>query len=315
MVVQLLVMSAVLGASTFAVGMLPLSYAFSKSHLERLSALGTGLLLGAALGVIIPEGIEAMAEANSNGTPTNRIAFCLVLGFTLMLIIEQLLAPNAHSHSQQGLPIPLSKARAPDALSAVEFDAELGDLDPEGRSPDHHDIAPSTATLDPDSGRERAFPLLLGLVIHGSADGLALGVANISKGVPGTTNAISFVVFLALILHKAPTSLAFTTSILSTNLPRPDCKKYLAIFSASTPLAAIASYAVFSFFGDGDKGSLIGMALLISGGTFLYVATVLQPVSNHAPVSGDLRPASRVLFITIGMFVPLLLSSLFDHGH
>ena len=53
--------------------MLPLSYAFSssssgsvaneqyvyyikiESHLERLSALGTGLLLGVALGVIIPE--------------------------------------------------------------------------------------------------------------------------------------------------------------------------------------------------------------------------------------------------------------------
>lgn len=73
MVVQLLVMSAILGGSTFAVGMLPLSYAFSSmppsyslavrikltsysgSHLERLATLGTGLLLGAALGVIIPE--------------------------------------------------------------------------------------------------------------------------------------------------------------------------------------------------------------------------------------------------------------------
>ena len=77
MAVVLFIMSAVLGISTFAIGMLPLLYAFSssssrsvkdllqyiyyieiESHLERLSALGTGLLLGAALGVIIPEYVQ-----------------------------------------------------------------------------------------------------------------------------------------------------------------------------------------------------------------------------------------------------------------
>ena len=73
MAIALFIMSAVLAVSTFAIGMLPLLYAFSssssrsvtseqyiyyieiESHLERLSALGTGLLLGVALGVIIPE--------------------------------------------------------------------------------------------------------------------------------------------------------------------------------------------------------------------------------------------------------------------
>ena len=76
MAIILFIMSAVLGVSTFAIGMLPLLYAFSssssrfaaneqyvyyaeiESHLERLSALGTGLLLGAALGVIIPEYVQ-----------------------------------------------------------------------------------------------------------------------------------------------------------------------------------------------------------------------------------------------------------------
>ncbi|KAF8195585.1 hypothetical protein BJ912DRAFT_957476 [Pholiota molesta] len=282
MVVQLLVMSLVLGASTFIVGMLPLSYAFSKGHLEQLTALGTGLLLGAALGVIIPEGIEATIEASSEEIPTGRIAFGLVAGFTIMLIIEQLLAPNAHSHSLETGAIPLSKSRIPDSVTSIEFDAELGDMAYERHSTEHASVGTLSPTLDVGSGRERAFPLLLGLAIHGSAD--------------------------------APTALAFTTSILASNLPRPDCKKYLAIFSLSTPLTAIASYMLFSFFGDGDKGNLIGMALLISGGTFLYVATVLQPVSSHGP-SSDMRATSRVLLITIGMFIPLLLSSLFGHGH
>ncbi|KDR82885.1 hypothetical protein GALMADRAFT_238519 [Galerina marginata CBS 339.88] len=313
MVVQLLVMSLVLAGSTFAVGMLPLSYTFSKSHLERLSTLGTGLLLGAALGVIIPEGIETVVEANPNEVPTGTISLSLIIGFILMLIIEQLISPNAHSLDD--VPISLPKGTSADTAE-VEFDAELGELDQGGRSLDNHNSNPITpAPFDAGAGKERAFTLLLGLVFHGCADGLALGVANL-KTSPGTANALSFVVFLALILHKAPTSLAFTTSILSTNLPRPNCKKYLAIFSLSTPLSAIVSYTAFHlFFGDGNKGNLIGIALLVSGGTFLYVATVLQPVSHHSPASAELRPTTRVFFIAVGMFIPFLLSSLIGHGH
>lgn len=313
MALQLLVMSAILGAATFGVGMLPLFYAFSKNHLERLSVLGTGLLLGAALGVIIPEGVEATIEANPGKPPTGRIALALIIGFTLMLIMEQLISPSSHSHSLDGVPSNAQKLGSP--LTDIEFDAELGDLSQAGRATDHTAASSLPISLDPHSGKDRAFPLLLGLAIHGSADGLALGVANLENNLTGKSGAMSFVVFLALIIHKAPTSLAFTTSLLSTSLSRPNCKKYVAIFSASTPLSAIVSYVLFSSLGKGNDGNLIGMALLISGGTFLYVATVLQPVSNHGTLPGDMKAASRVLLITIGMFIPLALSSLFDHGH
>lgn len=142
-------------------------------------------------------GIEATVEASPAGAepPTGRIAFCLVLGFTLMLIVEQLLSPNAHTHS-----LDFSAIKAAD----VEFDAELGDLSHEGRSASVPGTPSSAAMRNSESagGREKAFPLLLGLVIHGGADGLALGVANVSKGATGSPGAISFVVFLALILHK-----------------------------------------------------------------------------------------------------------------
>ncbi|CAA7261565.1 unnamed protein product [Cyclocybe aegerita] len=313
MVLQLLVMVALLGASSFAVGMLPLSYAFSKSHLERLSALGTGLLLGAALGVIIPEGLEAIAEAHPKELPMGLISLCLVVGFVVMLVIEQLVSPNGRSHSFDDMHIPAQKARAPDSASQIEFDAELGDLDPEGRvSETASGSDPATiVSSDAGSGKERAFALLIGLVIHAAADGLALGVANVASGASS-----AFVVFLALVLHKAPTALAFTTSLLSTNLPRLKCKMYLVIFSLSTPISALASYFILAIFQGRDESSnLAGLALLASGGTFLYVATVLQPVSNHSPIPGDMRPASRVLFISLGMFIPLVLSTIFGHGH
>ena len=72
MILQVLLMAAFLGVASFVVGMLPLLYMFSsmlpnifhlhallflslEHRLDHLSALGTGLLLGTALGVIIPE--------------------------------------------------------------------------------------------------------------------------------------------------------------------------------------------------------------------------------------------------------------------
>lgn len=311
MVLQILTMSAILGGATFAVGMLPLSFTFSKSHLDRLSVLGTGLLLGAALGVIIPEGIEATVEANPGKLPTGSIALSLVSGFTVMLIMEQLLSPKSHSHSLDNAPTPAQKGQG--NPSNIEFEAELGDLDQTGGATNH--AATTFSPLDSNSGKDRALALLLGLAIHASADGFALGVANLENALTGKSSAISIVVFLALIIHKAPTAVAFTASLLSTNLSRVYCKRYLAIFSACTPLSAIGSYVAFSYLGQSDKGNLIGTALLISGGTFLYIATVLQPVSSHAPLPGDMKSASRVLFITVGMFIPLLLSSLFSHGH
>jgi len=301
-------MSAVLGVSTFAIGMLPLLYTFSKSHLERLSALGTGLLLGAALGVIIPEGIEAINAAHTDGPPTSRIALCLVIGFTLMLIIEQLISPHSHSHPPNG------SISIPNSTSEIEFDAELGDIGLEN-SLDRRLDPPSTSnTLEASADSERAFVLLLGLVIHGTADGLALGVAHVAGSSSGNTNTLPLVVFFALVLHKAPTTLAFTTSIIPTNIPRSKCTKYVAIFSLSTPLSALVTYIVFSSLGMGGKGDLTGLALLVSGGTFLYVATVLQPAIRHSPVPGEMQARTRVFIIVLGMFIPLVFR-LFNHTH
>lgn len=95
------------------------------------------------------------------------------------------------------------------------------------------------------------------------------------------------------------------------------------------------TYTGFSFFGVGDKGDLPGLALLLSvcylfilyltylvglfliyiqGGTFLYVATVLQPVKHHSPVPGEMRATTRVFIIILGMFIPLVFR-LFHHAH
>ncbi|KAG5646524.1 hypothetical protein DXG03_003291 [Asterophora parasitica] len=211
-----------------------------------------------------------------------------------MLIIEQL-SSHSHTHSHSlvdNVALHTVKSDTNPKSPDVEFDAELGDLEREEGldragylQPEGPISAHPTETLATPG---RAFPLTFGLVVHGLADGLALGASSLAKDESGGSSKLSFIVFLALIIHKAPTSLALTTSLLATSLPRAKCKKYLTIFASSTPIGAIASYLLFSFI-----------------------------VSEHsaAPAPGEMRPSTRVFYIALGMFVPFLLSSLLGHGH
>ncbi|CDO70839.1 hypothetical protein BN946_scf184801.g32 [Trametes cinnabarina] len=318
------IMAVLLGAGSFGTGMLPLSVAFSRSSLSALSAFGTGLLLGAALGVVIPEGIETLASsARTEVFPTSTIALSLITGFTFMLIVEQTVSDHPEPY-----PIEASQPPKPsEEESTVEFDVELGELErAEGISP----AGPSRPHPPPHEvveTRARALPLTLGLVVHALADGLALGSASLSDGAsePSTSGSVhptglSVVVFLALVVHKAPTALALTTSLLSTSLSPAQCKKHLAIFSAATPLGTLVSYWLLSFFGADSHGRWPGVALLFSGGSFLYVATVLQPSLTHShSASGDAggSPRGRLALTIGGMLAPFCIAALLgdDHGH
>jgi zinc transporter 9 len=208
----------------------------------------------------------------------------------LMMVVEQLVAPHSHSHSHySSVPSGAHDAALPlhsvgqQTSSTVEFDAELGDLE----QPDPPSSSTGFMQVDMDEikgSRARAYPLTFGLIMHGLADGLALGVSSLSAAGAASDSHrdLSFIVFLALIIHKgdfqalrnpvflslnyflAPTSLALTTSLLNTSLPRPECRKHLAFFSASTPVGAIVSYALLSFFSAGAQGTWTGLALLVS---------------------------------------------------
>jgi zinc transporter 9 len=306
-------MSLLLGLGSFGVGMLPLAFVFSKIHLARLSTLGTGLLLGAALGVIIPEGVGTLAAAYPpSELPTSKIALSLLCGFTFILVVEQIASPHAHAHPPD-LPLHSSKPIS----SEVEFDADLGELERDqgvGRSGSGF-VRVDLPTPDVnDANKKRAYSMMLGLVTHAFADGLALGASALSTE-HGASSSISLVVFLALMVHRAPTALALTTSLLTTSLTRAECKKFLLYFSASTPLAALVSYGIFLSLGWEESNDWTGIALLVSGGTFLYVATVLQPVSQHSPSSyEDMRPMTRIAFIALGMFIPFTIGAMVGHG-
>ena len=217
--------------------------------MSRLIALGSGLLLGAGLGIIIPEyvpsthfastdlepaysrGVEAVIEANKSGAssrgdhfPAMTIAVSLLVGFTFMLITEQLI-PGAHSHS--GPHIHGSSSPSPKG-STIEFDAdvELGELEDSSRSP--HPTAPrpaSTSAQRPTTPRTsgdgftiplsgKGLTLTLGLVLHALSDGLALGSSIVSD--PGSQD-LSLVIFAALAIHKGMATPGVRTMIKTLN--------------------------------------------------------------------------------------------------
>lgn len=138
--------------------------------------------------------------------------------------------------------------------------------------------------------------------------------------------------------RPGPTALGLTTTLLSLDLPRPAIQKRLLIFSCAAPLGAIITYLLTSMFGrhlDGGSDSSIdalswwtGVVLLFSGGSFLYVATVLQPISaadsdehshdpheGHGQHGGGLGKYARVGWIAAGMGLPVVLTRVVGGGH
>jgi len=297
-------MSSLLGLGSFLVAQLPLSFAFSNSATSSLSNFGTGLLLGAALGVVLPEGIEVIM-AGKAAVPVTWIAVSLIMGFAFMFMVEHLTgSDHSHPHSNHNDifnlgTLPELGGTTEDAHTSIE----------QGELARHHNI-----------GSKKALQLTVGLVVHSLADGFALGASALSDSAPvggeSHSSELSLVVFLALLIHKAPAALALTTSLLMTPLSRSAIRRHLAIFAASTPAGAILTYIVLDLLGSNSGVQWTGQTLLFSAGTFLYVATVLQPVASHESVSSQgSKKLVNLLICLCGMFLPLGISLMVKHDH
>ena len=100
-----------------------------------------------------------------------------------MLTVEHL-GPSSHGHGNE-LPQSAWSAQTPGA------DVELSQLENEQGIPH---LAAGTPIP--------ALPLTLGMVLHGLADGLALGVSALSGNDHESSTNLTLVVFMALAVHK-----------------------------------------------------------------------------------------------------------------
>lgn len=111
----------------------------------------------------------------------------------------------------------------------------------------------------------------MGLVVHAAADGVALGAAATTKHTD-----VEFIVFLAIMLHKAPAAFGLVTFLLHEGVSRRQIRRNLMLFALAAPIMTLVTYFLL---GNEQKARLdssngTGLAMLFSAGTFLYVSTV-----------------------------------------
>lgn len=121
------------------------------------------------------------------------------------------------------------------------------------------------------SSNSHSFAMTTGLVIHAAADGIALGAS-------GSNPSLSFIIFLALLVHKAPAAFGLTSVLLKHGLSSRAVRGHLLVFSLAAPVGAILTFIAVQTLGSGVGGDesshrwRTGVLLLFSAGTFLLVA-------------------------------------------
>ncbi|EMC99383.1 hypothetical protein BAUCODRAFT_31702 [Baudoinia panamericana UAMH 10762] len=133
----------------------------------------------------------------------------------------------------------------------------------------------------------------VGLVIHAVADGIALGASTTTTTTSNTQN-LTFIIFLALMIHKAPAAFGLTAVLLKQGLSKRMARFHLLIFSCAAPAGAVLTWTLIRLGGYspavlGESASAefaTGVLLLFSAGTFLYVAvhTMQESGSGHEHV-------------------------------
>lgn len=306
----LILLSLAMLIGCYIAGIIPLSITLSEEKLKSVTVFGAGLLVGTALAVIIPEGINAMYtsgdhshhhESHSKETEKHTatghehhehhhstmdvhslIGITLVSGFIFMLIVDQIGGAHAHAHAPP--------------------DTEAGQ------------------TLQQNRNRITA---TLGLVVHAAADGIALGAATVLAHTH-----LTMIVFIAIMLHKMPAAFGLVSFLLHEGFERNRIRKHLLVFALAAPVLAVFTYVILS---QRSVESLhdtktTGIAMLFSAGTFLYVATVhvLPEVSSsktqHSNPDGSVVikehkgfRSKDLMAIVIGAVLPVILS--IGHKH
>ncbi|PKC16853.1 Zinc/iron permease [Rhizophagus irregularis] len=343
----LFLLSMTMFIGSFLAGSIPLAFHLSEDRLRTISAFGVGLLVGTSLIVIIPEGIETLYSVesskviNSNSLLTinnNNFDKRNIWNNNIKLRNEYSYNNNIKNFFQK------RSIKVEEVLKDKHNDS---DHDHDHDRANHHyigfalisgfammfvidqidsshghnhtrgNVVSLTELRGSSSIHKKPASATIGLVIHAAADGIALGAS-------ASQPALELIVFLAIMLHKAPAAFGLSTILLREAYTRRQIRKHLLTFSLAAPLSAIFTYSLLQRSGEIDP---IGMKwwtavlLLFSGGTFLYVAMhVMQDVTSGNGKDNGFNghniikmKKSHVAFMLLGMFMPLLLQ--FEHGH
>uniref|UniRef100_A0A8R1XR79 Zinc transporter ZIP9 n=1 Tax=Onchocerca volvulus TaxID=6282 RepID=A0A8R1XR79_ONCVO len=338
-------LSITMFAGSFLAGLIPLAFNMSERRTRLLSTFGAGLLVGTALSVIIPEGVETLYIVHT-GILFLDIFFLL---FSFSKINERINYPTGFDKNV--VKTGIVKRQVPQDLTVSEKEVD---------EHKHHVkaainfnainqsigyslvfgfifmfiIDQISKSLSSKGGDRTQYKLTatIGLVVHSAADGVALGSASATN-----RTGVQFIIFLAIMLHKAPAAFGLVSFLLVEGVERLRIRRHLTVFSIAAPLAAIITYYLIIIV-ENDKfsaDSATGTLMLFSAGTFLYVATVhilpelmgsnvrdYQLVNNGAENSSRGFNESRaslkfieLISIIIGAISPTFLINGHSHSH
>lgn len=201
--------------------------------------------------------------------------------------------------------------------SSFDWDDETGPSSTP--SPSASPSPGSKAKVQSHAPHNSSLSTVIGLLAHSLADGISLGAASVST-VPGS-GSLDLIIFVAIMLHKAPTAFALSSLLIADTSCSPAfIRKSITAFSFASPVGALATYFLLSTIGVGGEVSMgwwTGMALVFSGGTFLFVATHVMEKKEGAKDEASLAMGARMKggLVLAGMVTPGLLSRVVGHGH
>ncbi|KAJ6135495.1 hypothetical protein N7512_000655 [Penicillium capsulatum] len=237
-------------------------------------------------------------EEHEESSPHAWIGIALVSGFILMYLIDKVpefAAPAKHERT----PYHISLDNLGSGLRRSSSPTRDGGVLEVGHS---------------GSRRGHSFATTTGLVIHAAADGIALGASSSDTG-------LSFIIFLAIMVHKAPASFGLTSILLKQGLSSRTARAHLLVFSLAAPVGALATFLfahmVGSSSGDQAASQYVAMHTMQENGPSASPSRDL-PVTNgygdsRDSSNGSDKPMRDLVASVLGMILPLFLQ--LGHAH
>ncbi|HJM17260.1 MAG TPA: ZIP family metal transporter [Candidatus Poseidoniia archaeon] len=345
---SVLVFAAVMFISVAAFGYIPLTLELSSNNLKKLTAIGAGVLIASAFLVVIPEALELFEDHEDDDSKIAGLIALVILEVDRGDIsadqaieeIETLVGGHdghghEDSHSEEStedllseLVLHVIEEVEEDEINATAGLEEIEELisDTSHSHDEEGHIEPSTLGLailfgfvlmllletfglphaiHHDEDKDLlGLSATIGLIAHAAADGLAVGASVSSSAETG------LIVFVAIMLHKGPAAFGLSSFLKHIKIEDSKAKMYLILFALSSPVVAVLTFFALkdTSFATDDN---IGLTLLFSAGTFIYVATVdvLPEVHSH-----DHNHDDPVWFVVLGVFL-VFLTTLIGHVH
>lgn len=267
-----ILMAVVMAACGVAASWLPFLFKVESDKLEFLSYISSGIILGTAFALVLPECYESFSSPTIPAT-------LILVGFMGMLLLENIFRSQPHDAETGNAPQPsVSNSSGAGSTGGDHFGFDV-------KNPKTWFTKVSLSTI--------------GMTIHSAADGIALGVTNGNS---------QLIVFIAIMLHKTPAAFGLTSILLSEKQPPAIVKRDVVLFSLAGPVLAVILAIICSLLGysvdDESQGGFPGLCLAFSGGTFVYVAV-------HLLENKD-KSTQKWLLVFGGLVFPVLASLLHD---